>query len=141
MTIKKKTRKKPKFNQNSAIRSSIRRIFSRSPSVIDTLKKVRRERPWLKKDGTPAKKPRVEYLCSCCDEYFMGKDVQVDHTIPVIDPVKGFESWDVFVDRLFCDMENLAVLCKPCHKIKTNEEKAIRATHRRIAKEKLKENK
>ncbi len=132
-------KKKPKFNKDSAIRSSIRRVFSRSPDVINTLKKVRRERPWYKKDGTAAKKPRVEYLCSNCDEYHMGKDVQVDHTIPVIDPVKGFETWDTFVERVFCGVDNLAVLCKPCHKIKTDEEKAIRAIHRRAAKEKLKE--
>jgi 5-methylcytosine-specific restriction endonuclease McrA len=133
-------KKKPrKFNKDSAIRSSIRRIFSRSPTVIETLKKARRERPWYKKDGTVAKKPRVEYLCSNCGKWFMGKDVQVDHIIPVIDPVKGFESWDVFVDRLFCEEDNLAVLCKSDHKNKTNEEKAVRATHRRAAKEKLKE--
>jgi len=138
MTAKKK-RKKPKFNQNSAVRSSIRRVFSRSPHVIDTLKKARRERPWHRQDGTVAKRPRVEYICSNCNEWFMGKDVQVDHTIPVIDPVKGFETWDTFVDRVFCAIENLTVLCKPCHKIKTDEEKAIRAIHRKKAKLALKE--
>ena len=66
----------------------------------------------------------------------MGKDVQVDHTVPVIDPVNGFETWDIFVERLFCDIGNLSVLCKPCHKIKTDEEKAIRATYRKKAKQK-----
>ena len=135
----KKKRKKPKFNQNSAIRSSIRRMFSRSPDVIETLKKVRRERQWFKKDGTAAKKPRVEYSCSNCDEYFMKKDVQVDHTVPVISPEKGFETWDIFVERLFCGADNLAVLCKPCHKVKTDEEKAIRAIYRKKAKLALKE--
>jgi 5-methylcytosine-specific restriction endonuclease McrA len=134
MMAVKKARKKPKFNQNSAIRSSIRRMFSRSPDVIETLKKVRREREWFKKDGTSAKKPRVEYSCSNCNEWFMGKDVQVDHTVPVISPEKGFETWDIFVERLFCGADNLAVLCKPCHKIKTDSEKAIRAEYRKKAK-------
>lgn len=129
-------KKKRKFNQNSAIRSAIRRIFSRSPDVIETLQKVRRERPWYKKDGTQAKRPRVEYQCSECSEWFMGKDVQVDHTVPVIDPVHGFQDWNIFVDRLFCDISNLSVLCKPCHKKKTDEEKAVRAAHRRKAKQK-----
>ena len=49
----------------------------------------------VKKDGTVAKKPRVEFICSDCDEWFMKKDIQVDHDVPVIDPVKGFENWDI----------------------------------------------
>jgi len=134
MMAVKKPRKKPKFNQNSAIRSSIRRMFSRSPDVIETLKKVRREREWLKKDGTPAKKPRVEYSCSNCNEWFMKKDIQVDHIVPVIDPEKGFEDWNIFVERLFCGVDNLSALCKPCHKVKTDEEKAVRAHYRKLAK-------
>lgn len=129
-------KKKPKFNQNSAIRSAIRRIFSRSPHVIDTLQKARRERPWHKKDGTVAKRSRVEFLCSSCDEWFMKKDIQVDHDIPVIDPIKGFEDWNIFVERLFCDPENLKLLCKPCHKVKTDEEKRVRAINRKKAKAK-----
>ena len=128
-------KKKPKFNKDSAVRSSIRRIFSRSPMVIESLKKVRRERPWFKKDGSPAKKPRVEYLCKSCDDWFMGKDVQVDHRIPVVDPVEGFQTWDIFVDRLFCTEDNLDVLCKICHKVKTDEEKRIRAINRKLKKE------
>ena len=131
-------KKKRKFNKDSAVRSAIRRIFSRSPDVIETLKKVRRERPWHRQDGTVAKRPRVEYLCHSCNDWFMGKDVQVDHAIPVVDPIKGFDSWDVFVDRLFCDPSNLNVLCKSCHKKKTDSEKAIRAIYRKQAKQKAK---
>ena len=131
----KKARKKPKFNQNSAVRSAIRRIFSRSPHIIEKLNKARRERPWYKQDGTMAKKPRVEFLCSSCDEWFMKKDIQVDHEIPVIDPVRGFEDWNTFVDRLFCDPDNLNVLCKTCHKVKTDAEKKVRAINRKKAKQ------
>ena len=128
-------KKKPKFNQNSAIRSSIRRMFSRSPNVIEKLNKARRERPWYKKDGTTAKKPRVEYLCTVCQDWFMKKDIQVDHEIPVIDPILGFQNWDIFVERLFCDSDNLNILCKTCHKVKTDEEKRIRAINRKKAKQ------
>lgn len=131
----KNPRKKPKFNQNSAQRSAWRRIFSRSPAVIEALQKARRERPWYKKDGTTAARPRVEFLCSSCNEWFMRKDIQVDHEVPVIDPVKGFETWEIFSDRLFCDPSNLNVLCKPCHKVKTDEEKRIRAINRKKAKQ------
>ena len=66
----------------------------------------------------------------------MKKDIQVDHDIPVIDPIKGFEDWNIFVERLFCDPENLKLLCKPCHKVKTDEEKRVRAINRKKAKAK-----
>jgi len=48
--------------------------------------------------------------------------VQVDHIIPVIDPATGFTTWDAFIERLFCDRDNLQVLCTSCHDIKTKEE-------------------
>jgi len=131
----KKPKKKPPFNLNSAVRSAIRRVFSRSPIVIEAMKKVRRERPWLKKDGSKASKPRVEYLCASCGEYHMGKNIQVDHRIPVIDQAVGFVSWEVFIERLFCGPENLDVLCKPCHKQKSDIEKKLGVERRKRLKE------
>jgi 5-methylcytosine-specific restriction endonuclease McrA len=47
----------------------------------------------------------------------------VDHIKPVVDPIKGFQSWDIFIDRLFCEASNLQAICKPCHLLKTNKEK------------------
>jgi len=126
-----KTKKKPKFNAESAIRSALRRTFSRSPVVIEVMKTVRRERPWFRKDGTQASKPRVEYLCSCCNDWYMGKDIQVDHADPVVDPTIGFVNWDTYIARLFCAKENLSVLCKTCHKSKTDQEKDIAVQRRR----------
>ena len=49
----------------------------------------------------------------------------VDHVSPVIEPEKGFISWDEVINRLFCEKENLQVLCHECHSKKTNEEKEI----------------
>jgi 5-methylcytosine-specific restriction endonuclease McrA len=130
-----KPKKKPKFNANSVIRSALRRSFSRSPDVREVMMKVRRERPWFKKDGSPASKPRVEYQCAECGQWHMGKDIQVDHAIPVVDPEQGFVDWNTFVDRLFCDKDNLSVLCKDCHHIKTNEEKAVAVERRKKLKD------
>lgn len=132
-----KPKKKPKFNAESAIRSALRRTFSRSPVVREVMMAVRRERPWYKKDGSTASKPRVEFLCSTCKQWWMGKDIQVDHAIPVVDPVVGFVNWDTYVDRLFCQKENLSVLCKTCHKTKTDAEKTIAVLRRRRIKEEL----
>lgn len=131
----KAAKKKPKYNANSAIRSALRRTFSRSPMVREVMMKVRRERPWYKQDGSAAAKPRVEYMCSQCANWHMGKDIQVDHATPVVDPDIGFIDWNTFVDRLFCDPANLAVLCKDCHHTKTNAEKAIAVERRRRLKQ------
>lgn len=130
-----KVKKKPKYNANSAIRSALRRTYSRSPMVREVMNKVRRERPWFKKDGSQATKPRVEFLCSSCNKWHMGKDIQVDHQTPVIDPELGFVDWNTFINRLFCDVSNLTVLCKDCHKTKTDAEKSIAVERRRRLKD------
>lgn len=65
------------------------------------------------------------YRCNVCEGKFPAKEVEVDHKEPVIDPRKGFISWDVYIERLFCPEENLQVLCKPCHLKKTKYEKSM----------------
>ncbi|CAB5222032.1 HNHc domain containing protein, partial [uncultured Caudovirales phage] len=52
-------------------------------------------------------------------------DVEVDHIKPVIDPKKGFTTWDDYIKRLFCTEDNMQTLCKPCHLAKTKLEKEI----------------
>lgn len=106
-----KKKKKKKFNENAAIRSAIRRVFSRSPLVIEVLEEGRRERPRYKKDGTLAKVPHVEYDCQSCGRWFKKKDIAVDHIDPVIHPDHGFQDWNTFVDRLWCNKSNLQRLC------------------------------
>lgn len=72
------------------------------------------------------------FECSHCEKDFPSKDVQVDHIEPVINPHTGFVSWDDTIERMYCEIEGFQVLCKPCHKIKTDEEKA-QAKRRRSA--------
>ena len=135
----KKKRKKPKYNVNSATRSAMRRVFSRSPLVREVLSAARRERPRYKKDGTLAKRPHVEFLCAECKGWFQGTKVAVDHIDPVISIKHGFIDWNTFYDRLNCDKANLQVVCsyllkhihlhgdKPsCHHRKTQEERKLR---------------
>jgi 5-methylcytosine-specific restriction endonuclease McrA len=66
------------------------------------------------------------YRCTKCKQEFTAKDMEVDHKKPVVDPTKGFESWDIFIDNLFCEATNLQALCKGCHQIKTQLEKKKR---------------
>ena len=62
------------------------------------------------------------YRCAKCKKAYVQKSVQVDHITPVVLKNKP-SSWDVYVKRLFCEKENLQVLCKTCHKVKTKKER------------------
>lgn len=73
-----------------------------------------------------ARRERGKYECAMCHELFGPKEVQIDHIFPVIDIMKGFTTWDDYIDRLFCDVENLACLCKTCHASKTAAEVQMR---------------
>ena len=63
------------------------------------------------------------YKCNACKKEFPAKDVEVDHISPVVHTTEGFLDWNEFIKRLYCGKENMQVLCKLCHKIKTKEER------------------
>lgn len=79
-----------------------------------------------------AKKAYNWYECAKCTKTFGRKDVQVDHIEPLVDPAVGFTTWDNFIARLFIGVEGLQVLCKPCHKVKTQAENAERRKYRKL---------
>lgn len=67
------------------------------------------------KDGTT--KYKVKLRCAECKELYLEEFTEVDHIIEV----GGFEGdWTSFINRLFCNIENLRVVCKICHNSKTN---------------------
>lgn len=74
------------------------------------------------------------YRCAMCGGLFVAKDVEVDHVEPCVDPATGFVSWDEFIKRLYCSTDNLQVLDKACHKIKTSTERASRSTAKKTLK-------
>lgn len=104
------------------ITSALRGGFRRWPPRYTVLKKAQTTKRINPKSGRLAQ----HYLCAECKVDFPQKDVQVDHTKPVVCPKRGFISWDVFIERLFCEARNLSVLCKPCHLVKTKDERAAR---------------
>jgi 5-methylcytosine-specific restriction endonuclease McrA len=71
------------------------------------------------------------YTCKECEKVFTRKGVQVDHIKPVVDPVLGFVTWDIYISRLFCSSEGYQILCKPCHKEKTGKEREVRREQRK----------
>ncbi len=50
----------------------------------------------------------------------------VDHISPVIDPRRGFVSWDELIKRLFCEADGFQLLCHECHSAKTADERKLR---------------
>ncbi len=46
-------------------------------------------------------------------------NVFVDHIIPI----GPHTSWDLTIDRMFCEADNLQVLCGACHSRKSSDEK------------------
>lgn len=105
----------------SFITSTLRAGSRRWPPKYETLNDSKTEKKVNVKTGRIAQ----HYQCNACKNEFTSKDVEVDHIKPVIDPKKGFVSWDKYIESLFCEKKNLQVLCKPCHKIKTNKEKEV----------------
>lgn len=63
--------------------------------------------------------------------------VCVDHKEPVV-PINGFKTgiwnWDEFIERLYCDISMLQVLCKECHDAKSSTEKDERKVVRKSRK-------
>lgn len=105
----------------SFVTSTLRAGSRKWPPKYETLNAAKTEKKINKATGRLAQ----HYLCAMCAQEYTQKDVQVDHIKPVIDPKKGFVSWDTYIDRMFCEGKNLQVLCKVCHAEKTKLEKEI----------------
>ena len=78
---------------------------------------------------------RGKYLCAGCNQVVPltlngKKNVFVDHIESVVDTQEGFQGWDVFIERLFCEEENLEVLCSDCHSKKSSEEREERKKYK-----------
>ena len=65
---------------------------------------------------------RVEFFCAACKGSFEGKNVEVDH-IERAGSLRCYEDLAGFVERLYCESSGLQVLCKPCHKLKTAQDR------------------
>lgn len=105
----------------SFVTSTLRAGSRKWPPKYETLNAAKTEKKINKATGRLAQ----HYLCAMCEQEYTQKDVQVDHIKPVVDPKKGFVSWDTYIDRMFCEGKNLQVLCKVCHVEKTKLEKEI----------------
>jgi hypothetical protein len=55
--------------------------------------------------------------------------VHLDHEPPVV-PVEGWDNWDGYLERMFCDATGFQCLCEDCDEKKTTVEKALRMKYR-----------
>lgn len=114
----------------SFIRSQLRSGTRKWAPITETLKQARVSRGL--------------YLCAGCKKevnpsYREGRkkvnNVFVDHIKPITNPESGFTTWDELINNMFCEMDNLQVLCKECHDDKTSKEKEQAAKYRAARKE------
>lgn len=77
---------------------------------------------------------RGVYLCNGCKEEVPksivvdGKrvnNISVDHVNAIVDPTTGFSGWDDFINNLYCEVDNLQVLCRNCHNLKSAKERDL----------------
>ena len=103
----------------SFIRSALRSAFRKYPVKYQV--KTEASRPYV----GPDKRRKKEYQCNVCKGWFADKEVAVDHINPC-GSLKTYEDLPRFVSTLFCEKENLQIICDSCHRIKTNKERTER---------------
>jgi 5-methylcytosine-specific restriction endonuclease McrA len=79
--------------------------------------KANAKRPYK---GTKARQ-KFEYQCNHCKKWFPEKEIDVDHIIGA-GKLRCAADLPGFVERLFCEVSGLQVLCVDCHDKKTENE-------------------
>lgn len=118
---------------------AIKRVWHRHPNRIAVVKRVRIEESKTLKDGSQAAKPAVFYLCEQCGAKCKPQphkdfpQIQIDHRDPIVPVGKTYSdlTWDEYLSRVFCPVENLDALCANCHRAKSKVEVAGRVESRK----------
>lgn len=98
------------------VRSGLRAKWQRFPARYAALAQAKRAYVGDNKNQ------KWEYCCSACGQWFLQKDVAVDHIEPA-GTLKTYSDLPTFVQKLFVGLDKLQVLCRVCHGIKTAEER------------------
>ena len=75
----------------------------------------------------PLKRQKFEYQCNQCKNWFPDKKINVDHICPA-GSLNSAQDLPGFIERLFCEVDDLQVLCETCHNAKTKSEKDAKGT-------------
>lgn len=90
------------------IRSALRQKSRFWKPILEVKKTAKR--PYV----GPNKRQKYEYCCSECGKWYPDKEVAVHHKNPV-GSLNCAADLPGFVERLFCEKEELVVLCDGCH--------------------------
>lgn len=118
--------------------------------IISTLRKA--SMYWKPKSQciSEARVKRWVYKCEMCNREWPAtlpplpwkkrkrKNIQADHILPAVDPKKGWESWDSFIERLFVEKEWYQAICRECHSWedwKTKKENKERKKYKELCQE------
>lgn len=104
-----------------------RRTLTKTPLGIATWKKSIHPTILGPRGGTA-------YICSICGKTFGKEKCEIEHTNCVVDLRLSTDvmSWDFIYERI--NTTQLTIVCKQCHKIKTNFESAERVRLKRTMK-------
>jgi 5-methylcytosine-specific restriction endonuclease McrA len=100
----------------SFIRSALRNKSRWWKPITECKQKARR--PYTGSN----KRQKFEYQCNQCKGWYPEKQINVDHIIPA-GTLTCSSDLAGFIERLFCEQENLQVLCEKCHDRKTADER------------------
>lgn len=116
--------------KRSFIVSLLRAGFQKWGPKQECIKRARVRRGWYKCEGckkvVPATLPPKE------GNKRRIKNIVADHIEPIVDPHKGFVSYDEWIERGFIELEGFQALCHDCHTKKTKQERDIATERRRL---------
>lgn len=120
-----------KINKKTWIMSTLRRASYRWPSINEAERRARVDRGL--------------YQCAMCQGSFRNGEYAKDHIVPIVPyegfplhPITGGPDWTIIIERLFCNVEDIQVLCHSCHDSKSSIEDTMRANHTADTREKEK---
>lgn len=115
------------------IKNSLRRATTQWHIRAEVLKEAK-TRIHIGKYKNGKDKYKVKYQCNVCKHPRNIEDVEVDHIVEVAKGLNGSSNMTqselfLWISQLFCEKDNLQVLCKGCHANKT-----MRFTSGRVSK-------
>jgi hypothetical protein len=132
--------KKPKVPRKKSTRKTIEKIYNEGTMTSSAFfgmirATLRNKSRWWKpilavKNAAkiaykgPNKRRKFSYICGECKNEFDSKQVNVHHKIPV-GTLTCFEDLPLFTKNLFCEKQDLILLCSDCHDFVHNKKQLI----------------
>lgn len=117
-------KKERKFNKKSWIISALRRTTRKYPPANKARNRTKEVYYIKSKNGKDLK--RVKFTCELCGKKDLKQtEMNLDHISPCV-PVTGWDDWNGFIERFYCDEEQFQHICISCHEDKSKIEQEQR---------------